>query len=195
MTGIVGVLLAAGSARRFGAQKLLAALPDGEPVGLRAARNLLAAVPDVLAVVRPGDQALTRVLADTGLRIAVNERSASGIGNSIAAGVSASDDADGWLIALADMPWIGTDTIRAVAEALLGGAALAAPMYEGRRGHPVGFSSCWQQRLLSLTGDAGARSLIQEAHPKAQLLPTRDPGVLMDVDRPRDLALTVSVRR
>jgi molybdenum cofactor cytidylyltransferase len=195
MTGVVGVLLAAGSAGRFGAQKLLATLPNGEPVALRAARNLLAAVPHGLAVVRPGDEALTRMLADAGLRIAVNERATSGLGSSIAAGVSASADAEGWLIALGDMPWIGTDTIRAVAEALLGGAALAAPIYEGRRGHPVGFSSRWRSRLLSLTGDAGARSLIQDAQTEATLLPTRDPGILMDVDRPRDLALPVSVRR
>ena len=195
MTGIVGVLLAAGSAGRFGAQKLLATLPDGEPIAVRAARSLLAAAPHSLAVVRPGDQALTRVLADSGLRIAVNERAAAGLGSSIAAGVSASADADGWLIALGDMPWIGTDTIRAVAEALLGGAGLAAPMYEGRRGHPVGFSSRWRSRLLSLTGDAGARSLIQEARAEARLLPTRDPGILMDVDRPRDLALAVNVRQ
>jgi molybdenum cofactor cytidylyltransferase len=146
-------------------------------------------------VVQPGDEGLTRMLADAGLRITVNPRPASGLGSSIAVGVSASADAGGWLIALGDMPWIRTDTIRAVAEALLDGAALAAPTYDGRRGHPVGFSSCWQPRLLSLTGDAGARSLIQDAQAEATLLPRRDPGILMDIDRPRDLARAISVRR
>ena len=40
-----GLLLAAGSARRFGGGKLLAKLPDGCPVGVAACRTLLAALP------------------------------------------------------------------------------------------------------------------------------------------------------
>ena len=55
---IVGILLAAGSASRFGGGKLLATLPDGTAVGVAALRNLLAAVDAVIAVVRPGDDVL-----------------------------------------------------------------------------------------------------------------------------------------
>ncbi len=61
---IVGVLLAAGSATRFGGDKLLAPLVDGAPIGVAALRNLGPAVDVVLAVVRPGDNALAAALCD-----------------------------------------------------------------------------------------------------------------------------------
>ena len=66
---IVGILLAAGSASRFGGDKLLAPLSDGMQVGVAALRNLAAAVDAVVAVVRPGDDALAAALAARGARV------------------------------------------------------------------------------------------------------------------------------
>ncbi|MCE7877990.1 MAG: nucleotidyltransferase family protein, partial [Betaproteobacteria bacterium PRO3] len=65
----VGILLAAGSARRFGGDKLLALLPDGTPVGVASARTLVAVLPRTVAVVRSGDDALADALADAGATI------------------------------------------------------------------------------------------------------------------------------
>jgi molybdenum cofactor cytidylyltransferase len=55
---ITGILLAAGNASRFGSNKLLHLLPDGTPIAMAAARNLKAAIPSSLAIVRPQDHAL-----------------------------------------------------------------------------------------------------------------------------------------
>jgi len=187
MSGIVGILLAAGSAQRFGAHKLLQPMADDIPVGVAAARTLCAALPDSIAVVRPDDHACIEALRGVGLRIVENPDADQGMGNSLAAGVSAAGEADGWLIALADMPWIGVDTIRMLAQALQQGAPMVAPVHRGRRGHPVGFSSRWGARLRALCGDEGARSLVT-AHPAQLVLhETADEGVLMDVDHPQDL--------
>ena len=60
---IVGILLAAGSATRFGGDKLLAKMPGDTPIGVATLKNLAAAVDAVVAVVRPGDDALATVLA------------------------------------------------------------------------------------------------------------------------------------
>lgn len=187
MTRIVGVLLAAGSAKRFGTNKLLTKLPSGEPVGLRAARNLVEVLPDSIAVVRPGDEEVSRMLASAGLEVLVNPKASTGIASSIASGVLATGDADGWIIALADMPWILPATIRSLADALQDGANLAAPTYGGRRGHPVGFSAEWRSRLSSLSGDRGARDLLEEAPAELLLLPTNDSGILRDIDLRADL--------
>lgn len=187
MTGVVGILLAAGSAQRFAGNKLLAALPDGVPVGVAAARALVAGVPEAIAVVRPGDRALADALAGAGLRVVENPLAGLGMGGSLAAGVRASADAAGWLVALADMPWVRADTVRGLADALRDGASMVAPQHAGRRGHPVGFAACWGGQLQALHGDQGARGLITD-HPGALVLqPTDDPGVLGDVDRPADL--------
>jgi len=48
---LVGLLLAAGSSRRFGADKLTQPLPEGDWLAVRACRNLLAGIDRVLAVV------------------------------------------------------------------------------------------------------------------------------------------------
>ncbi len=185
---MVGVLLAAGQARRFGAAKLLAAMPDGVPVGVRAASNLLSVLPRTLAVVRSEGDPLSRQLAKIGCRIVVNPSADSGKGSSIAAGVAAERDADGWLIALADMPWIRSTSIEAVVVALRAGAPLAAPSYRGRRGHPVGFAKCWRDALLTLQGDRGARDLVESSDAGLQLVPVTDAGVVQDIDVPSDLA-------
>lgn len=182
---IVGILLAAGSARRFGSQKLMVGLANGLPVVAAAAANLTAALPRSIGVVRPADQALTRLLSSAGLEVVESQRSARGMGTSIAAGVAAAVDADGWLIALGDMPWIRPATIRAVADAIAQGAWIAAPCIEGVRGHPVGFSARWRDALLALDGDVGARELISSVD--SRLIPTTDSGVVRDIDRPSDL--------
>src|SRR5512138_3344951 len=101
---IVGILLAAGSGSRFGGGKLLAPLPDGMPIGVRSAANLVAVLPDTIAVVRPGDDALAAALATTGARVSVCPDAETGMGASLAHGIAAAEDADGYVIALADMP-------------------------------------------------------------------------------------------
>jgi len=185
--GIVGILLAAGAARRFGAPKLLHPLADGTPLGVAAARTLAEVLPDSIAIVRPGDQALRAALTSAGLRTVENPLADQGLGTSLAAGVRASPGATGWLVALADMPWVRIDTLRTLAGVLDRGASMVAPVCRGRRGHPVGFAARWEHHLLGLHGDAGACGLLA-AHPAELVLqPTTDQGVLLDVDRQDDL--------
>src|SRR5579863_8356738 len=108
---IRGILLAAGYSRRFGSNKLLRALPAGSrnagmPIGLAAARHLLDALPDSIAVVRPRAQKLSKLLRDAGCDAVVCRNAGEGMGTTLAAGVRASADAHGWVVALADMPFI-----------------------------------------------------------------------------------------
>jgi len=187
MRPVVGVLLAAGSGRRFGAPKLLQPLANGEPLGLAAARPLVAALPHSLAVVRPGDRRLAEGLSALGLEIIEHPGAVRGMGGSLATGVRAAGDAGGWLIALADMPWIAPQTIDRLARALAEGASMVAPLHAGRRGHPVGFHARWRPSLEALHGDQGARGLLRRHPAELTLLATTDAGVLLDVDRAGDL--------
>ncbi|MDQ0624637.1 MULTISPECIES: nucleotidyltransferase family protein [Paraburkholderia] len=184
-----GILLAAGVGSRFDPQgvqnKLLARLPDGTPLAHEAARRLLLVVPTVLAVVRPGAEALARLLNDAGCDVVFAAAAERGMGASLAAGIDASDDAEGWIVALADMPRIQPSTIEAVARTLDGGASIVAPFYEGQRGHPVGFGAEHREALMSLDGDSGARSLLMSG--RVVRLDVDDAGVLRDVDTPGDL--------
>lgn len=186
MREIAGILLAAGRGARFGGHKLLHPLSDATPLGVVSARHLLAALPYSLAVVRPDDQILSARLAAAGMHVVVCERADEGMGVSLGAGVAARRDAQGWLIALADMPFIKPETIKSVVALLRQGAPLVAPSFRGQRGHPVGFGRAMCDELLALRGDRGARDLLARHASQLVLLPVDDPGILRDVDTPAD---------
>jgi molybdenum cofactor cytidylyltransferase len=184
---IQGILLAAGSGTRFGGQKLLAPLADGVPVAVAAARNLLGALPHSLAVVRPDTPQLAEHLRAEGMEIVEYRGEREGMGFSLACGVAATDEADGWAIALADMPFVRPTIIRELVSLVEGGAALAAPQYRERRGHPVVFGPRFREPLQALGGDAGARDIVKAHDRQLRRLPVADTSILRDIDFPGDL--------
>jgi molybdenum cofactor cytidylyltransferase len=182
---IVGILLAGGSASRFGSDKLLHLLADGTPIAVASARNLIAALPRAVAVVRPGAPDLERALRAAGVEVTVCDRAAEGMGVTLAHAVRAAGAAGGWVVALADMPFIRPETIRRVVAAVAGGAAIAAPVPR-RRGHP------WFARRSAgagtARGDAGAREIVKASPAALARVAVDDPGVVRDIDTPADLA-------
>jgi molybdenum cofactor cytidylyltransferase len=184
---LVAVLLAAGAGSRFGGEKLLHPLADGVAIAAHAARNLITAGLEVVAVVKPGNFPLYDMFEQEGCSVTVCPHAALGMGVSLAHAVEFSRTADGWIIALADMPMIRPATIGAVVAALNTGAAIAAPAYRGERGHPVGFSSRFRDELTALSGDSGARAVLQRHAAEIRIVECDDPGVLYDIDRKSDL--------
>jgi len=190
---VCGLLLAAGRATRFGSDKLLAPLPAstdvavGTPLGTAAARHLVQAVPTSFAIVRTDAPALSALFAASGLCVVECAHADDGMGASLACGVAATSDADAWIVALADMPWIAPATIRRVVLALQRGADIVAPVYRGARGHPVGFARRHVAALAALTGDTGAREVLRAAGDAVTLIDVDDPGVVRDVDTPAAL--------
>ena len=182
-----GILLAAGFSRRFGANKLLQPLADGIPMVLVAAHHLRAAVPNVLAIVNPGDPTLARLLDEDGFPVTVCPRAEDGMGASLAWAVRQTPQASAWIVVLADMPFIRSETIIQVADAIERPTALAAPVFRGRRGHPVGFGRAYFEQLIQLTGDEGARSILRDHAEQVRWLACEDPGIVADIDTPADL--------
>jgi molybdenum cofactor cytidylyltransferase len=184
---ISGILLAAGAGSRFGGDKLLHPLEDGVAIAAHAARNLLAATPEVIAVVRWGDFPLYDMLEQEGCQVTMFQGAARGMGASLAHGVAQARGADGWVIALADMPRIAPATIKKIIAALEAGASIAAPVRKGERGHPVGFGTQLRDELLALDGDQGARAVVERHREAVKLIECDDPGILLDIDRKSDL--------
>lgn len=190
---MIGILLSAGFSRRFGsADKLLQKLPDGRPVALASAEHLIQAIPESIAVLRAENKALATLLLNTGLKVIFCNDDEQEMADSLTAAIRYSSNfeaaKDGIVIALADMPYIRSETIRAVAKVVAGGASIVIPTYQNQRGHPVGFSAKFQNELENLQGDEGARSIIKRYPNEIYRLPTDDPGILADIDTPADLA-------
>ena len=182
-----GILLAAGSSTRFGSDKLLHKLPDGTPVAVASARNLASALRRPLAVIRPGASDLRVALEGAGCEVIECAAAHTGMGASLACAVRASADVAGWVVALADMPFIRPDTIAGMADWIINGAAVAAPLYRQQRGHPVCFSTYQRDELMALHGDEGARKVFQRHGGLGNLVRVDDPGVLRDIDVPGDV--------
>lgn len=187
MTGIVGLLLASGFSRRFGSNKLLKPLMLDELVGGKACRTLRDGTDHVIAVVRPEQNELAELFLALGAEVVLFEEAHLGMGATIAKGVLSSQTAHAWLIALADMPWVEVGSIKKLAASLKQGHDLVAPVFNGRRGHPVGFGSSYRQELSQLSGDIGAKSIVERDSDSLILIPCGDPGVLLDIDTPADL--------
>ena len=186
---LVGILLAAGRGRRFdpsGARnKLLQWLPGGEVVVAASARRLLACVPRVVAVVAPGDGGVADVLRALGCEVTVCADADTGMGASLVHAVRHALPAEGWLVALGDMPFVQDATLTVLRDAVVAGADIAAPVYGGRRGNPVAFGARHRDALLALGGDQGARRLLSN-HPVTEVA-VDDRGILRDIDNPSDL--------
>ncbi|MCC6211713.1 MAG: nucleotidyltransferase family protein [Burkholderiales bacterium] len=191
---VAALLLAAGTATRFGSDKLLHLLPHGVPIAVQAARHLKEAVGGpVLAVARPESGALAALLRAEGCEVVVCENAAEGMGASLACAVRAVPGAQAFLVALADMPFIRASSIVAVRDALVAGAPLAAPFFRARRGHPVGIAGRFRAELEDLRGDEGARQLLAARAGEIVKVPVGDPGVIRDIDSPGDLAPPIVV--
>jgi len=124
-----------------------------------------------------------------GLPLHVEQQDHPGMGHALAAAVAATPGAYGWLVLPADMPLVRPETLRSVARALVTGAVAAQPTLHGERGHPVGFARSQRDRLLALSGDEGARSVLRALRSQGLVseLPTDDAGILEDIDTPQDL--------
>lgn len=108
-----------------------------------------------------------------------------GMGDSIAAAVRATRDAAGWLVLPADLPLIHAATLLQVAAALQA-HDVVVPVFQGHRGHPVGFAATCGPALLNLRGNQGAAPVVR-SHAAIELV-VDDVGCVTDIDTLDDLA-------
>ena len=186
---IVGLLLAAGASRRFGAPKLIQPL-RGKPVVRWSAEALGGATDRLLVVVPPDDTSLREALRGVRARLVTNPERARGLGRSIARGVIALPaDADAVVVALADEPLLDSRWIAAVIARYRahGGSVIVAPVFRGMRRHPVLFDRSVFGELAVLDGDHGARDVLDRDPGRVTLVEFDEPGTI-DVDTVEDLA-------
>lgn len=186
---IQGLILAAGKSTRFGSDKLLVKLDSGRPMVLQSALNMRESITETLVLLNRDRDTICDDCRAHNISTEISENSHLGMGHTIVDGINATSNASGWVIALGDMPFVKPETVLKVRQAIDNGAAIVVPIHDGKRGHPVGFSSAFKCELLSLQGDAGAREILHKHKNIITYLDCDDPGVHFDVDVPDDLSV------
>ena len=191
---VYALVLAAGLSRRYGRSKLLEEL-SGMPL-LRHALTAAQAACRGKVVLVTGHASEDIVDAASGLAddVVLNREYRSGIGSSIAKGVShLTENAAAVMIMLADQPLVTAAHIDQIIEKWSNDPdAIVATRYSGVDGPPVLFGHRYFAELCELEGDAGARHVLQAHQDAVGTLEFEQAAI--DIDTPDDLKALLSQR-
>lgn len=194
---LAGLILAAGQSTRFGSDKRQALLPSGHTLLDTVLTRYRTVLERLVVVVPPDDTFAYELCLQRGAEPVVNPDAAQGMGRSLATGlahIQTWPDASllaGVVVGLADMPSIPPVVIHQVGMRLLQSTQEdvpgrpVAPTYQGQLGHPRGIPAHLWPSLMQLSGDEGAKAILNWS--RAIHLEVAHPGVLIDIDTPQDL--------
>ena len=185
---IGAVVLAAGSARRFGADKRLQPFADST-VAQTTINKYSAVFNDVRVVVRDeSDPLFTALESSENLSIVFYPEAHLGMGHSLAAGFK-DLTWDYAFLALADMPLISIATLEMLKKMSSEDAQrVIRPQFEqDPRGHPIGFPKPFFNELANCQGDEGARHILAAQSDRVHFISCDDQGVVQDIDTPAAL--------
>ena len=183
ITNLSAIILAAGSSKRFGKQKLCEKLPSGNTVLGETISQVERAVSKVRIITNANIYAS---INDENGRLKVCPEANLGMGLTLAYGIKLVQSTNACLICLADMPFVKTTTYQTLAKSLTA-SNIVVPVFDGKQGNPVGFGKRYFKNLLMLNGDSGGRSLLQTHADAIQRIEVDDPAILYDIDTPEDL--------
>ena len=189
MTAFVGALvLAAGYSRRFGGQKLTAKIDSKKSTTIyeETIKQLTNAHPEISEIIAVIQNGIPRKLPSTKATTIEYLSDEIGMGESIAFGIQYISSWDGCLICLADMPFVKSETYKAIASRVTA-TNIVVPKFNGIVGNPIAFGKTHFQILKELKGDEGARKVLKNYQNLTVEIETNDPGVLYDIDTPNDL--------
>ena len=185
---ICAIVLAAGSSRRMGVQKLL--LPfGGKTVITHIVDQLLASSIDTIhAVVGHQAERVCREISDRPVSIVTNTEYESGMLSSVRCGLrNLPKQCRAVLVALGDQPSITSKLInRMLASFSTCEKSILVPLYNGKRGHPILFSIVHRDPILTRYDDVGLRGLLQDYPEDVFEMVVSTPSVLSDMDYPAD---------
>lgn len=185
---IGAIVLAAGEGTRFGGDKVTVAL-RGTPVVRHVVDRLVEAqLAPIVVIAAPGAQAVRDALAGTAAEVIENPARDEGLSASLRLGVDKlAPEVAGFVVALGDQPRIDAAVIlRMVAAWRDSNAAAVVPEYTDGRGNPVLFDDTMRRHLATLTGDTGARALLERMGDRVVVVAVDSPAP-RDVDTREDL--------
>ena len=186
---ISGIILAAGESRRMGSPKALLRYKGETFIERICSAFLLAGVDELIVVLGARADELRRAIPEhPRLRTVVNPRYFQGQLSSLMTGIGAlSPDSEAAIVNLVDHPLIAVETVKAlIASFRADPLPILIASHNGKRGHPVLFSSQVYGEILAAPLDQGAKVVVRKDPARVRELQLDDPGILADIDTPED---------
>lgn len=188
---VAGLVLSAGRSTRMGERNKLLQIVRGEALVRHAVKAQLAARIGPVFVVTGHQRAeVEAALQGLPVRFVHNPDFATGLASSVRAGLAVlPDDSAGVVVSLGDMPNVTPAVIDRLAEAFADSpeAQAVVPTLFGQRGNPVLLARALFPAVEQLSGDQGARRLLDAAGEGVVEVPLDDPAIAIDVDTPEAL--------
>ena len=183
---ITAIILAAGLSRRMeGQNKLLLPFQDQTLIKTVTDKVVSTGFNDIIVITGHEKERIEESLKNCPVKIIWNPEYAQGMSTSIKAGIlSSKPGTNGYMIFLADMPFITKKIIKIIIETFYSSSprAIVVPLYKSRRGNPVLFSKVYQEELLALKGDTGGRSIVENHEDEVIEVPISDQQPISDID-------------
>lgn len=161
------IILAAGESKRLGNPKQLLSF-DGNALLSRVAKTACESMTyPVIAVLGAHVEKIRPTLKIPGLNVVNNNDWREGMASSIRTGLTSMIElypqVDGIIILVCDQPYLSHDLIKALIEAQRdAGLPAAAASYSGKLGTPALFHKSLFSDLMLLSGDKGARKMLEQ---------------------------------
>jgi len=195
---ISGLILAAGLSRRMGRPKQLLPYGDATLLSHAVAVALASPLDEVVVVLSSEVAAASDPVALLDVRVALNPRPEDGQSGSLLLGLRALDPAwDAVVVMTVDQPFVGAVLVAALCnEFAREPSGAVVPTFEGRPSSPVVLSRAMLPLLSGLTGDVGARAVLQQRPDLVRRVELGDLAMPTDIDTPAeyDALLRESVR-
>ena len=130
---------------------------------------------------------LQLTLANYPVSLEHNHQYTQGMLSSVRCGLKAlPENCTGVLVALGDQPTLKANTVNLLLNQFLQHPKIVLPAYQGKRGHPLLFSSAYVPEILTQYDTTGLRGLLQTHEQDIQEVPVDSTAVLRDLDTPND---------
>ena len=179
---ISAILLAAGQSKRMDGENKLTNEIQGVPLIKHSVKNILASSIGELIIVLGYQKEIIEKIIDKNnkIKFVFNKDFESGMASSIKTGLNnLSEKTESFFICLGDMPMVGHGVYNQLIKSK-DNKEIIVPIYKGQQGNPVLFNKSMKEKIMGITGDVGAKKILELNKDKILNIETNDQSVVKD---------------
>ena len=181
---ISAILLAAGESKRMNGENKLTKKIHGTSLIKHSVKNILSSSVNELIIVLGHQKEIIKKLIDKNekIKFVFNKDFESGMASSIKTGIdNLSEKTEAFFICLGDMPMVNYDIYNQLIKSK-NNKEIIVPTYKGQQGNPVLFNKSMKEKIIGITGDVGAKKILELNKDKILNLEIDDRGLVKGFD-------------